>query len=81
MVAQKVLEIAQDLEVAALVEGVETSEEPAWARDQGATYAQGYLISRPDNPPLKNLLTPRRKEGTATQPERHSKRVRSVREA
>lgn len=45
--------MAQSLEVETIVEGLETSEELTWARDQGATYAQGYLIARPDNPPLK----------------------------
>lgn len=55
VVAQKVLEMAQSLGVETIVEGVETREELGWARDQGATYAQGYLIAKPANPPLRNL--------------------------
>ena len=55
VVAQKVLERAQSLDVETIVEGVETHEELEWARDRGATYAQGYLIARPASPPLKRL--------------------------
>jgi EAL domain-containing protein (putative c-di-GMP-specific phosphodiesterase class I) len=56
VVAQKVLEMAQSLDVETIVEGVETREELEW--DRGATYAQGYLIARPASPPLKSLGAP-----------------------
>lgn len=56
-VARKLLEMARDLGVESVVEGVETEEELAWAREEGATFVQGYLIARPSNPPVQDLLT------------------------
>ena len=47
VVTQKVLEMAQELDVKTVVEGVETHEELNWARDRGATFAQGYLFGDP----------------------------------
>jgi EAL domain-containing protein (putative c-di-GMP-specific phosphodiesterase class I) len=58
VIAQKVLEMAQSLNIETIVEAVETHEEVGWAREQGATYAQGYLISRPASPPLRSLEVP-----------------------
>jgi EAL domain-containing protein (putative c-di-GMP-specific phosphodiesterase class I) len=46
-VVAKLLEMAQDLEVATVVEGVEEAAEWQWAADHGADYAQGYLFARP----------------------------------
>jgi len=50
-IAAKLLEIAQSLNVETVVEGIEHLEELRWAREHGATYAQGYLIARPCTPP------------------------------
>jgi len=51
-VAQKVIEIACDLGVSTIAEGVETSGEMAWVRDHGANFAQGWFIAKPANPPI-----------------------------
>ena len=40
-----------------IVEGVETEEELAWAREKGAIFAQGYRIAKPTTPPTKHRLT------------------------
>lgn len=58
VVASKILEMAQNLGVETIVEGVETGEELAWARERGATFAQGFLIARPTSPPSKSLTVP-----------------------
>ncbi len=59
LVAGKVLEMARGLDVETIVEGVETEGELAWAREKGATFAQGYLFSKPMSPPLRTLSTAR----------------------
>ncbi|HEX3998159.1 MAG TPA: EAL domain-containing protein [Pirellulales bacterium] len=46
-VAAKLLEMARDLKVATVVEGVEERAEWQWAADHGADFAQGYLFARP----------------------------------
>lgn len=52
-VAAKLLEMAQDLGVATVVEGVEEPAEWEWSAEHGADYAQGYLFARPAAvPPL-----------------------------
>ncbi|MFP5503139.1 MAG: EAL domain-containing protein [Candidatus Sericytochromatia bacterium] len=55
-VTQKLLELADDLGVESVAEGVETEAELQWLRENGATYVQGYLIARPGSPPA--LATP-----------------------
>ncbi|QIN79868.1 EAL domain-containing protein [Rubrobacter marinus] len=55
LVAGKVLEMARGLGVDTIVEGVETEGEFAWARENGATFAQGYLIARPASSPAGGL--------------------------
>lgn len=55
IVTQKVLEMAQELGVKSVAEGVETHEELSWVRDRGATFAQGYLLANPTNPPLRKI--------------------------
>lgn len=52
MIARKLLEIAQELEIQTVAEGVECAEELAWVRQNGATYVQGYLIARPSAVPV-----------------------------
>ena len=50
--------MAQGLEVKTIVEGVETEGELAWARENGATFAQGYLIARLSSPPVASPALP-----------------------
>lgn len=56
VVASKVLEMAQELGVQTIVEGVETEGELRWARENKATFVQGYLIARPTSPPSGDRL-------------------------
>lgn len=46
-IAAKILEVARDLGLRTIAEGIEEPGELAWARDHGADYVQGYLIGRP----------------------------------
>src|SRR5690606_22807099 len=46
-VASKLLELARDLDVPTIVEGVECLGEWQWAREHGADYVQGYLFATP----------------------------------
>lgn len=46
-ITEKILEIAQGLNIQTVAEGIETLEELNWVRARGATFAQGYLIARP----------------------------------
>ena len=69
-ITEKLLEIAQKLNIQTVAEGIECVEELAWLRDRGATLAQGYLIAKPSaepvtttpafalNPPIINLTEP-----------------------
>ena len=52
LITRKILEIATELGIASIAEGVETEDELNWVRENGATYAQGYAISRPTTPTL-----------------------------
>jgi len=52
-VVAKLLEMARDLGVATVAEGVETEAEWSWVRRHGADYAQGYLFARPASPPAR----------------------------
>lgn len=52
LIAQKIIEIAHHLGIETIAEGVEAPEELAWARANGATYAQGNGIARPGAPVL-----------------------------
>jgi EAL domain-containing protein (putative c-di-GMP-specific phosphodiesterase class I) len=57
-VAGKLLELARDLHVKTVVEGVETPGELRWSQEHGADYAQGYLIARPAAVPPVSSLAP-----------------------
>jgi EAL domain-containing protein (putative c-di-GMP-specific phosphodiesterase class I) len=46
-VAAKLLELAQDLEIGTVVEGIETPGQWQWSADHGANYAQGFLFAKP----------------------------------
>jgi EAL domain-containing protein (putative c-di-GMP-specific phosphodiesterase class I) len=45
--AERLLELASQLKIQTIAEGVETGEELDWNRHFGATYVQGYFIARP----------------------------------
>ena len=47
MMAGHLVQTIRDLGAKSVVEGVETKEEWAWAKDAGADYAQGFLFGRP----------------------------------
>ena len=46
-VAAKLLELARDLGVYSVVEGVETEAQCQWSSDHGAEFAQGFYFARP----------------------------------
>lgn len=50
-ITQKLLEIAQTLNVQTVAEGIECVEELHWLQERGATFAQGYLIAKPSAVP------------------------------
>ena len=50
-VAAKLLELARELEVRVVAEGVETRGQWRWLQDNGADYAQGFFFARPAFPP------------------------------
>lgn len=58
LITTKTLEIARALGIESIAEGVETDDELAWVRDNGATYAQGYGIARPTLPFLHGRTPP-----------------------
>lgn len=58
LIASKMLEIASELGISSIAEGVEHPEEYRWLRGHGATYAQGYLFGRPSSPPLTEISPP-----------------------
>ena len=51
LIAAKLLEVARDLEIPTVAEGIETEEEFEWLREHGADYVQGYLFAKPAPPP------------------------------
>ncbi|AFY40779.1 EAL domain-containing protein [Nostoc sp. PCC 7107] len=53
-ITEKIIEIAQNLNILTVAEGIECIEELNWLREKGATFAQGYLIARPDPVPVTN---------------------------
>jgi len=50
-IVQKMLEIARQLGIQTVAEGIETPEELRWVRAHGVDFVQGYLISRPQAVP------------------------------
>ena len=45
-IIRAILGLAQTLQMTTTAEGIETTEELTWLRDQGCQYAQGFLFSR-----------------------------------
>lgn len=52
-ITKKLLEIAQHLQIKTIAEGIETIEELDWAREHNATFIQGFIIAKPQSPPVK----------------------------
>ncbi|WP_082803657.1 EAL domain-containing protein [Anabaena sp. 4-3] len=55
-ITEKVLEIAQQLNILTVAEGIECIDELNWLRERGATFAQGYLIAKPSPIPVNETL-------------------------
>ncbi|NJK59374.1 MAG: EAL domain-containing protein [Oscillatoriales cyanobacterium SM2_1_8] len=51
VVAQKIVEIAQELGITTLAEGIETAAELRWVQQAGIDLAQGFLLGKPTSPP------------------------------
>jgi EAL domain-containing protein (putative c-di-GMP-specific phosphodiesterase class I) len=47
LITEKLLEIAHQLNIKTIAEGVESAEELNWAYEHGATLVQGYFIAKP----------------------------------
>jgi len=54
LIAEKIFEIARELNILTIAEGVERQPELDWVRAHGATYAQGYLFARPAAAPQRS---------------------------
>lgn len=52
LIAAKLLDIAHQLDIQTVAEGIESPEELAWVQEQGADLVQGYLIARPSAQPV-----------------------------
>ncbi|WP_414754024.1 EAL domain-containing protein [Anabaena sp. CCY 9910] len=63
-ITEKLLEIAQKLNIRTVAEGIECIEELNWVQERGATFAQGYLIAKPDIVPV--TTTPHFDTNTST---------------
>ncbi|MBM7118226.1 EAL domain-containing protein [[Archangium] primigenium] len=55
-ITRKLLELAQQLGILTVAEGIETPEELRWVRSHGVDFVQGYLIAKPASPPVS--ITP-----------------------
>jgi len=51
-ITEKLLEIAQKLNILTVAEGVECLDELNWLRERGANFAQGYFIAKPSAIPV-----------------------------
>lgn len=51
IIATKLLELARDLDVRVVAEGVETEAQYHWLLAHGTDYLQGYYFARPGSPP------------------------------
>jgi len=60
VIAAKVLEIAQRLDIATIAEGIESEDELDWLQAHGATFAQGFLLGRPSAEPAPDATLARR---------------------
>ena len=53
-ITRKLLELAQQLGILTVAEGIETPEELRWVRSHGVDFVQGYLIAKPASPPVSS---------------------------
>jgi len=51
-ITEKLLEIAQKLNILTVAEGIECIDELNWLRERGANFAQGYFIAKPSAIPV-----------------------------
>ncbi|MFQ4142937.1 EAL domain-containing protein [Chlorogloeopsis sp. ULAP02] len=63
-ITEKLLEIAQNLNIQTVAEGIECIEELNWLQERGADFAQGYLIAKPSAVPI--TATPHLQSSTLT---------------
>jgi EAL domain-containing protein (putative c-di-GMP-specific phosphodiesterase class I) len=54
-ITQKLLELARELGIQTVAEGIESQGELRWVREHGVDFVQGYLIARPQSPPVSVL--------------------------
>ncbi|MCA9262430.1 MAG: EAL domain-containing protein [Planctomycetales bacterium] len=54
-VAGKLIELARELGIKSVVEGIETEAALEWSVKQGAEYGQGFLFARPQPEPSKQI--------------------------
>jgi len=47
LIAQKLIEVAQSMNIQTIAEGIESPSELDWVRKHGGNYVQGYLIAKP----------------------------------
>jgi len=52
MVIQRLVQLAHDLGIKVIAEGVEIAEDLAWLQSCGADYVQGFLLARPAADPI-----------------------------
>lgn len=57
MFVRKLLEVARQLGIQTVAEGIETPEELRWVRAPGVDFVQGYLSSRPRAAPATRFFT------------------------
>ncbi len=57
IIAQKILELAQSLEITTVAEGVETAAELQWVQQHGVDLVQGFFIGKPNPTPAPLLPT------------------------
>ncbi|MBA3790846.1 MAG: EAL domain-containing protein [Rubrobacter sp.] len=51
-ISSRIIELARDLKISIVAEGVETEGQWRWLREHGTDYAQGFFFARPASPPL-----------------------------
>lgn len=56
-ILSRLIEMARDLEIETIAEGVETAAEWRWLRDHDVDYVQGFLFGRPASPPPRPQST------------------------
>lgn len=58
VIAAKLFEMAQSLDIKTVAEGIETIEELEWVTRHGADFVQGYFIAKPAAHPITNPFVP-----------------------